>query len=54
MPITLQTILLNNHPQRIHAFCGVLHESVLKWDYLWAGSCLVGAVYFMFRSSGAI
>ncbi len=23
----------------------------LKWDYLWAGLCLLGAVYFMFRSS---
>lgn len=23
----------------------------LKWDYLWAGLCMVGAVYFMFRSS---
>lgn len=22
----------------------------LKWDYLWAGLCLVGAVFFMFRS----
>jgi uncharacterized protein len=22
----------------------------LKWDYLWAGFCLLGAVYFMFRS----
>ncbi len=22
----------------------------LKWDYLWAGLCLIGAVYFMFRS----
>lgn len=21
----------------------------LKWDYLWAGFCLIGAVYFMFR-----
>ena len=21
----------------------------LKWDYLWAGLCVVGAVYFMFR-----
>jgi uncharacterized protein len=21
----------------------------LKWDYLWAGLCLVGAAYFMFR-----
>ena len=25
----------------------------LKQDYLWAGLCLVGAVYFMFRSKGA-
>ena len=22
----------------------------LKWNYLWAGACLLGAVYFMFRS----
>jgi uncharacterized protein (DUF486 family) len=22
----------------------------LKWDHLWAGLCLLGAVYFMFRS----
>lgn len=22
----------------------------LKWDYLWAGLCMVGAVYFIFRS----
>lgn len=22
----------------------------LKWDYLWAGLCLMGAVYFIFRS----
>ena len=21
----------------------------LKWDYVWAGLCIVGAVYFMFR-----
>jgi uncharacterized protein len=21
----------------------------LKWDYLWAGLCLLGAVYFVFR-----
>ena len=21
----------------------------LRWDYLWAGLCIVGAVYFMFR-----
>ena len=22
----------------------------LKWNYLWAGLCLLGAVYFMFRT----
>jgi len=22
----------------------------LKWDYLWAGCCLMGAVYFVFRA----
>jgi uncharacterized protein (DUF486 family) len=22
----------------------------LKWDYLWAGLCLMGAVYFVFRA----
>jgi len=25
----------------------------LKWDYLWAGLCIMGAVYFMFRGHGA-
>lgn len=24
----------------------------LKWDFLWAALCLMGAVYFMFRSAG--
>jgi len=23
----------------------------LKWDFLWAALCLVGAVYFMFRET---
>jgi uncharacterized protein (DUF486 family) len=22
----------------------------LKWDYLWAGLCILGAVYFIFRT----
>jgi hypothetical protein len=25
-------------------------QQPLKWDYLWAALCLVGAVYFIFRS----
>ncbi len=24
----------------------------LTWDYLWAGFCLLGAVYFVFRNAG--
>jgi uncharacterized protein (DUF486 family) len=23
----------------------------LRWDYLWAGLCMLGAVYFMFRKA---
>ena len=30
-----------------------LREPV-KLDYLWAGLCLCGAVYFVFRSAGAV
>ncbi|MBN8773329.1 MAG: DMT family protein [Thiobacillus sp.] len=30
----------------------VLYMKVeLKWDFLWAALCLVGAVYFMFRKA---
>ena len=25
-------------------------QQPLKWDFLWAALCMVGAVYFMFRS----
>lgn len=31
-------------------FAMVAMGQPLKWDYLWAGLCLVGAVYFIFRS----
>jgi uncharacterized protein (DUF486 family) len=24
----------------------------LRWDYLWAGLCMIGAVYFVFRGHG--
>jgi uncharacterized protein (DUF486 family) len=30
-------------------FAVVLMDQPLKLDYLWAGLCLVGAVYFIFR-----
>ena len=32
-------------------FATVYLGEPLKWDYLWAGLCLVGAVYFIFRSA---
>ena len=31
-------------------FAVVYMREPLKLDYLWAGLCLLGAVYFMFRS----
>ena len=31
-------------------FAFLYMKEPLKLDYLWAGCCLVGAVYFMFRS----
>jgi hypothetical protein len=31
-------------------FAVVYMQQPLKWDYVWAGVCLVGAVYFIFRS----
>jgi len=32
-------------------FAMLFMEEPLKLDFLWAGLCLVGAVYFVFRSS---
>ncbi len=34
------------------AFSVVYMKQGLKLDFLWAGLCLVGAAYFMFRSTG--
>jgi uncharacterized protein (DUF486 family) len=31
-------------------FATLYMGQTLKWDYLWAGLCLMGAVYFVFRS----
>lgn len=32
-------------------FAALYLNQPLKWDFLWAGLCMVGAVYFMFRSA---
>lgn len=34
-------------------FCMAYMKEQLKWDFLWAGLCLIGAAYFMFRQTGA-
>ncbi|MGH8034604.1 MAG: DMT family protein [Lysobacterales bacterium] len=34
-------------------FAWLYMKEPLKLDYLWAGLCLVGAAYFMFRNEGA-
>ena len=31
-------------------FAAFYLDQPLKWDYLWAGLCMLGAVYFIFRS----
>jgi uncharacterized protein (DUF486 family) len=33
-------------------FAVVYMKQPLRWDYLWASLCMLGAVYFMFRSPG--
>ena len=31
-------------------FAVVYMKQPIKWDFLWAGLCLMGAVYFIFRA----
>jgi uncharacterized protein (DUF486 family) len=31
-------------------FAMLYMRTPFKWDYVWAGACLIGAVYFIFRS----
>ena len=35
-------------------FAVIYMRQPLKWDYVWAGLCILGAVYFMFRGGNAI
>jgi uncharacterized protein (DUF486 family) len=34
-------------------FAVLYMKQPLRWDFLWAGLCLLGAVYFMFRAKPA-
>ena len=36
------------------AFCVFYMREKLTWDYLWAGLCLTGAVFFMFRNAFSV
>jgi hypothetical protein len=40
----------SDHAGGVRALCAVLHGEPFKLDYLWAALCMVGAVYFIFRS----
>jgi uncharacterized protein len=41
----------SHHAYPVRAFCLTLYmQQPLKLDYLWAGLCLLRAVYFIFRS----
>ena len=33
-------------------FAVLYFRQPLKWDFLWAGLCMIGAVYFIFRGGG--
>ena len=39
-----------HHARRVRAVRRVLLREPLKLDYLWAALCILGAVYFVFRS----
>lgn len=36
------------------AFCVIYMKESLNWNYLWAGLCLLGAAYFLFRQAPGI
>ena len=40
----------SDHAARVCAVRPVVMKQPLKLDFLWAGLCLLGAVYFVFRS----
>ena len=46
----LKESLTINHAMVFVPFAVYYMHQPLKLDYLWAGLCLLGAVYFMFRS----
>jgi len=49
LPVSVQTIGLLVLSNIYMAFAVLYMGEPLKLDYLWAGLCMVGAVYFIFR-----
>jgi uncharacterized protein (DUF486 family) len=39
----------SHRPQRLRAIRTLLPQGKMNWNFLWAGMCMLGAVYFMFR-----
>ncbi len=50
MPATLQIILLLTASNVFMTFAMFYMHQPVKLDYLWAGLCILGAVYFIFRA----
>ena len=51
LPVSVQTagLLLASNVFMTLRWAVFYLDQPLKWDYLWAGLCMVGAAYFMFR-----
>lgn len=49
VPVVLQTALLLAVSNVFMTFAVLYMEQPLRLDYLWAGLCILGAVYFIFR-----
>ena len=49
MSVAQLKILQKSSPQCLYSLLPVFMKEKLNWNFLWAGLCMVGAVYFMFR-----
>ena len=49
-PVSLQKVLLPAASNVFMTFATACMNQPFKLDFVWAGLCMVGAVYFIFRS----
>ena len=40
----------SHHTRCLHTLCHFFRDQPLKLDYLWAALCILGTVYFVFRT----